>query len=145
MVKINDVWNISKNVAKYTNPLTYVMMKTTEEVITKATETAKSGNLDEMKTALAQLEISARMQELQAKIAQELAIARRIDIAEEVTIEEFYDNSGEGSLGVNANGEGIVIGASGAGRKVSKRVYTFKGFREDLNSAEEGIEQVITE
>ena len=66
-----------------------------------------------------------------ARIEQELAIARRIDCAEEVEIEEFYDTSGKGSAGLTADmkSESATLGLSGEGRRVTKRVYHFKGWR----------------
>lgn len=65
-----------------------------------------------------------------ARIARELAIARRIDTAEEVEIEEFYDSAREGQAGLNVTGKAVSLGASGAGKHVSKRVYRFKGWRD---------------
>lgn len=84
------------------------------------------------------------MAEDQAKVAQEIAIARRIDTAEEVTIEEFYDTSGEAGIGLNSNGENISLGVNGSARRVTKRIYTFKGWRdgglEAMNSLKETVE-----
>ncbi|MFZ7321281.1 hypothetical protein [Comamonas jiangduensis] len=93
------------------------------------------------KTPLAELSLESRRQEIrmsmlreQARVAQELSIARRIDLAEQVEIEEFYDNSAEGFLGVEVTGEAATLGASGSGRRVTKRIYKFNGFREDIVS-----------
>jgi len=41
-------------------------------------------------------ELEGRIAEYQARVAQEVAIAKRIDNALEVENEEFYDTSGEG-------------------------------------------------
>lgn len=68
-----------------------------------------------------------RRLEAQAKVAQEMAIASRIESAAEVQIEEYYDYSGEGKLGANVDDKGLSLGASGAGRRVSKRIYRFTG------------------
>jgi hypothetical protein len=68
------------------------------------------------------------MAELQAKVSQEVAIAHRIEVAQEVEIEEFYDSSGEGHIGLQATPEQLGFGAGGAGRKVTRRVIRFKGF-----------------
>ena len=68
-----------------------------------------------------------RMAEAQARVAQELAIAKRIEMATEVEIEEFYDIQGEGSLGVKADEKAVTLGASASGQKVCKRVYHFRG------------------
>lgn len=83
-----------------------------------------------MQQEAAKQEISLKMAELQARVAQEVAIARRIDTAEEVSIEEYYDTSGKGGIGVVAEGESTSAGISGSGKRVSKRVYTFKGWSE---------------
>ena len=72
-------------------------------------------------------EIKATVLQNQAKVEQELAIARRIDSAEEVEIEEYYDVSGSGSVGLKADEASVTIGANGDGRKVTKRVIKFKG------------------
>ncbi len=65
----------------------------------------------------------------QARVAQEIAIAKRIESAAEVEIEEYYDNSGKGSAGLSVNAETQTgsMGLSGENRRVSKRVYRFKG------------------
>jgi len=68
-----------------------------------------------------------RRLEAQAKVAQEMAIATRIERAAEVQIEEFYDYSGEGKAGLNVDDKAISLGASGSGRRVCKRVYRFTG------------------
>ncbi len=72
-------------------------------------------------------DIRARVLQNQAKAAQEMAIARRIEDAEEVEIEEYYDISGEGHVGAKASSEGVNLGASAEGRKITKRVIKFKG------------------
>src|SRR5699024_3720423 len=72
-------------------------------------------------------DIRARVLQNQAKAAQEMAIARRIENAEEVEIEEYYDMSGEGHVGAKGSNEGLSIGASAEGRKITKRVIKFKG------------------
>jgi len=64
----------------------------------------------------------------QAKVEQELAISRRIDGAEEVEIEEFYDLSGKGNAGLNTDGETVSLGFGGEGRRVTKRIIKFKGY-----------------
>jgi len=65
-----------------------------------------------------------------ARVARELAIARRIDTAEEVELEEYFDVAKEGKGGVSVDGKGASLGGSGSGKTVSKRVYRFKGWRD---------------
>ncbi|WP_139323122.1 hypothetical protein [Deinococcus marmoris] len=66
----------------------------------------------------------------QAQVARELAIARRIDTAEEVEIEEFFDISGKGQMGLQTQESGLSMGISGEGKKLSRRIYRFKGWRD---------------
>jgi hypothetical protein len=73
--------------------------------------------------------------EAQARVAQEMAIALRIQGAAEVQIEEYYDYAGEGKVGLGTDQKGFTLGASGAGRRISKRVYKFTG---SLTSAHAG-------
>ncbi|RYZ75766.1 MAG: hypothetical protein EOP06_32000 [Proteobacteria bacterium] len=75
-------------------------------------------------------ELSLPMLQLQAKVAQEVAIATRIENAEEVEIEEYFEGSGEGTAGVKNDANSLTLGMAGSGRKVVKRVYKFKGARE---------------
>ena len=112
------------------NPSGYLIAKLVERVI--GVEMTQE-EID--KTPIAELEIEARTQELaiamasaHAKFAQELAIAKRIEHAEEVEIEEFYDVSGEGSAGLKAQTGNVSLGLSGAGKKVTRRVIKFRSF-----------------
>ena len=72
-------------------------------------------------------DVRARVLQSQAKAAQEMAIAKRIEEAEEVEIEEYYDVSGEGHIGAKGDHSGLNLGASAEGRKITKRVIKFKG------------------
>ena len=74
------------------------------------------------------------MAEAQARVAQELAIAKRIEVAEEVEMEEFYDYSGEASLGLKADKQSVSLGAGASGRRVSKRIYRFKSKASNITS-----------
>lgn len=130
MVNSSDIWEATKSVMRVTNPLTAMMIDVAEKAVGKSSSISENGDIEEMKLEAMRQEISARMSEVQAKVAQELAIANRIDTAEEVTIEEFYDLSGESGIGLNAKQDSVNLGANGSGRKVTKRIYTFKGFRE---------------
>lgn len=114
----------------------------------KAAYSALSSSQDEVKAAesqgLATLEEEAKKQKIvmefqahQARVAQELAIAERIAASQEVVIEEYYDGSGKGHAGLKADGEAISIGASGEGRRVTKRVIRFNGLGEHPHSADE--------
>jgi hypothetical protein len=109
------------------------------KISSKAMEKAK--NLDELREESMKQEIRMEFSKHQARIAQELAIAKRIENALEVEIEEFYDNSGkgEGGLNVDMSTKSGGIGMSTENRRVSKRVYRFKG-KPDTESFEEIID-----
>lgn len=146
MVDKNVIWEVSKNVLRFTSPLTWLVVDATEKVIEKSSNVANKGDIEEMKQEALRQDISLKMSEAQAKVAQEISIARRIDTAEEVIIEEFYDTSGEGGIGVNLNAEGASAGISGSGRRVTKRVYTFKGWRDGgLEAVEKLFEKEVNE
>jgi hypothetical protein len=66
----------------------------------------------------------------QIMLAQNLAIAQRIETADEVEIEEYYDTSKEGTLGAKGNGDGLTFGLSASGKIIEKRIYKFKGYNE---------------
>jgi hypothetical protein len=73
--------------------------------------------------------------EIQAKIMQEIAIANRIESASEVEIEEYYGNSGEGTLGASSKDSTVSLGISGSKQNVSKRIYRFissEGLKEEI-------------
>lgn len=73
----------------------------------------------------------------QARVAQELAIAERIAASLEVVIEEYYDGSGKGHVGLKADEEILSLGAGGEGRRVTKRVIRFNGWSDASTPATE--------
>ena len=84
--------------------------------------------------------------ERQSKIIRELAISRPIDTAEKVTIEEFYEGKGEGNIGVQASNASLNVGLSGSGERVTKRIYTFEGWRDGgLKGIDEQIVALMKE
>lgn len=87
----------------------------------------KAAAPDELNHAKMQAETMASIVLAQAKAQQEQAIALRIACAEEVQIEEFYDVSGSGQLGVSMKDEGVTAGLTGDGRRVTKRIIKFTG------------------
>lgn len=95
------------------------------EAVTETSDDVKTGDLEELRNEEARQEVSMRMAERQARVAQELAIAERIRDADEVAIEEYYDTStgGEATFGVNESG--ISAGLNGKNGVVSKRIYRF--------------------
>ena len=104
-----------------------------------------NATLSELETSAMEAKITAEVLTNQAKVQQEQArasnskqqqaIATRILLAEVVEIEEYYDISGQGNLGLSADGasETITLGASLQGKKISKRVIKFSGFNNNVS------------
>jgi hypothetical protein len=65
----------------------------------------------------------------EAKVLQETAIARRIESADEVEIEEFYSVSGKGHAGLKADvvTESVTAGVGAEGMRMTRRVIKFRG------------------
>lgn len=93
---------------------------------------ANSGELAKLEAEAKRQEISLHMAKMQALVAQELAIAHRIENALEVEIEEYYEGSAKGGIGASTDGSSASLSLGGEGRKVSKRVYRFKSQRDSL-------------
>lgn len=110
------------------NPTGYVISKILEKSGNEISES--TANLDELNEKAKKVEIESKALLAQAKVEQELSIARRIMCAQEVEIEEYYDINGKGAVGLKTEQEGITFGASGEGSKVTKRIIKFSGFNE---------------
>ncbi|MHB1345796.1 MAG: hypothetical protein ACYCX3_15805 [Thermoleophilia bacterium] len=93
----------------------------------KAGEVSAEGDASALKTEDEKQELQMRMAERLAKVLQELAIAQRIEVAEEVEIEEFLDHSGEGNVGAKVGDDNLTLGLQGKGSRVVRRVIRFKG------------------
>ena len=119
------------------NPTGYLIRQLVELTSLKVaqTEADKPKEISELRAQAERQELEMRIAEAQARVAQELAIARRTETAEEVEMEEFYDNTGEGHFGAKASADGVSVGAGGSARKISKRVYRFRGFTKPSASA----------
>lgn len=102
-----------------------------------------NATLSELETSAMEAKITAEVLTNQAKVQQEQAIATRILLAEVVEIEEYYDISGKGQAGMNADmaSETISIGLSLEGKKISKRVIKFSGF--NTNVSEETLNNMM--
>ena len=110
------------------NPMAALVIqgvRAAKEAISKASEQG----VEKLSEELAKQELLLQFSQMQARIEQELAIARRIDNADEVEIEEFYDTSGKGSLDLagDAMKQSGKLSLGAEGRRVTKRVYRFKG------------------
>ena len=109
------------------NPTGYLIGLGIKKIVDEISKTDKTTSIEALKEEALRAEIKAKALLAQAKVEQELAISRRIDSAEEVEIEEFYDTSGKGNAGLNTDGETFSFGVGGEGRKVTKRIIKFKG------------------
>jgi hypothetical protein len=111
------------------NPTAYLLTQIAESTSKSVTHgvSVADKELTALRVEAERQELQMRISEAQARVAQEIAIARRIESAEEVEMEEFYDYSGEGSVGGKLDEKGLFVGAGGSGRRVSKRVYRFRG------------------
>lgn len=143
MIDSKTLQEASLQLFKWTNPLAYQIGESIVKQMKKSETAVEKGNLSELKDELLRQELSGKIAEAQARVAQELAIARRIDSAEEVEIEEYYDLQGSGNLGLSVDcaKETVGLGAHAAGRRITKRVYHFKGWREE---SEITLEQFLT-
>ena len=110
------------------NPSGYLISQIAESTSRSiaTTGSTKAQELAELRVQAERQEIEMRMAEAQAKVAQELAIAKRIENAAEVEIEEFYEYGGEAKAGLKATATSVAAELSGAGKRVSRRVYRFK-------------------
>lgn len=111
------------------NPYGYLYGKIVETVAGSVNDSGDANKLElaQLRLSAEKQELQMRMAEAQARVAQELAIAKRIEMATEVEIEEFYDIQGDGSLGIKVDEKAVTLGASASGQKVCKRVYHFRG------------------
>lgn len=109
------------------NPTGYLIGLGIKKIVESISDSDESTPISELKEEALRADIKAKALLSQAKVEQELAISRRIDSAEEVEIEEYYDTSGKGNAGLNTDGESVLLGFGGEGRKVTKRVIKFKG------------------
>ena len=108
------------------SPLLGRLMQITVGSADHAEQTAKNGTMEELRAEAERQELTMQMAERQAKVAQELALARRIESADDVEMEEFYDVSGAAHAGLKSGEGTLSVGVGGQGQKVTRRVYRFK-------------------
>lgn len=111
------------------NPYGYLFERIADAIGASVEESSEATKLElaDLRVLAEKQALQMRVAETQAKVAQELAIAKRIELAEEVEIEEFYDLHGDGSLGFKVDEKAVSLGASASAQKVSKRIYKFRG------------------
>ncbi len=138
-----SAWEITKNALRYTSPVGWLVAEGVEKAAQMVAKASDKG-VDQLKEEIAKQNLKMQFAQQQARIAQELAIAKRIDNAEEVEIEEFYDTSGKGNAAISIDqaSQSASVGVGAEGRQVTKRVYHFKGWRPQDN---EVIAQILEE
>lgn len=104
-------------------PVASVLMESAKD----AEAASDTGEISKLSEEAKRQEISLHMAKMQAQVAQELAIAHRIENADEVEIEEYYEANGKAGLGASTDGISGNLTLGGEGRKVVKRVYRFTG------------------
>ncbi|MBT2755887.1 hypothetical protein J7E71_07990 [Mesobacillus foraminis] len=127
--------------------LTSVLVQELIKSVKKSSSITDQGDLSKLENEARLQEIENRISEYQARVAQELAIAKRIETAAEVEIEEFYDTAGSGGVGLQSSPDsGFNLGVNGTGRKVTKRVYRFKGvIGSEIKGEDIVVEQELSE
>jgi hypothetical protein len=110
--------------------------KMLKKAVSSALEVSESKDMSVIDSEAHKQALELQMAHAQAKVAQELAIAQRIQNADEVVIEEYYSGEAKGNVGVTGDKKGISVGASAEGRKVTKRVYRFIGGKQKEEKTE---------
>jgi len=110
-----------------TNKIISEVFDLVKSKIGAAERVSQSNDLKLIDTEAKRQALELQMAHAQAKVAQELAIAQRIENATEVIIEEYYEDEGQGNAGVTTDEKGLTIGISGNSRKITKRIYRFVG------------------
>ena len=127
----NTALKIAKSAIYVVSPTLGRLMEVTVGSVNESRQVAERGNIDELRKEADRQELMMQMAERQAKVTQELALARRIESALEVEMEEFYDVTGSGNVGLNTDGNTFSAGIGGKGQKVTKRIFRFKGIIPD--------------
>lgn len=127
----NKVGSIAAGIGSLMFPQVFLAKKLIDLAVS-AVESDKStekSTTPELREHAERQELEQRIKQANAKIAQEYAIAARIQTAEEVEMEECYEYVASGNGGFQANlatGD-VGVTAGGETRRVSKRIYRFKG------------------
>ena len=111
------------------NPFGYALEAIINEGIEMFSNDSKNNTPYELKEKALKAEIKASVLQSQAKVEQELSIARRIDSAEEVEIEEYFDTESSKNLGLDVTADKASLSFNADNHRVTKRVIKFKGHR----------------
>ena len=108
-------------------PIVKILTEVLQDSIGKTAEITKSTDLIEVDDESKKQRFELQLAHMQAKVAQEIAIAQRIENASEVIIEEYYEGGEKGKIGITGDEKGINLGVSGEKREITKRIYKFIG------------------
>lgn len=111
----DDRKNYLGRVERYEPPFG-ATMQITLGLAEHAPPAAQSGTIGDLR-AKARQELTMRMAERQPNVAQELALARRVESGDDVEMEEFYDISGSNHVAIKTGETGTaqVLGAGPKG------------------------------
>ena len=123
----NTALQVTQKALYVVSPMLGRLMEITTGSTDETEEASKHGSIDDLRREAERQELTMHMTERQAKVAQELALARRIETADEVEMEEFYDLSGSAHAGLKTDGSTVSAGLGAQGQKVTKRIFRFKG------------------
>lgn len=120
----------------FVNPVAFAAVKAGKALYEHFTDEFSDSKIIQQLTEESQKkDLQMQMAETEAKVLQEIAIAQRIQIADQVEIEEYYDTEGQGKVGVDVKNGNCSVGTSGSGKRVSKRIFKFNGVNTELLAA----------
>ncbi|CRM99597.1 hypothetical protein [Pseudomonas sp. 34 E 7] len=123
-IEMDDVTQAAVAALKFVNSPTSFLLSAFEQTVR---ERPDSDKVEVLREETVKRELEMRMAEAEARVAQELAIARRIETADEVEMTEFFEYAGEGHAGMKVSESSVSVGVSGSGRRINKRKFVFKG------------------
>lgn len=110
------------------------LVKQLYELASDALKTSppKTKNIAGLSEEAVARELEQRIEQANARIAQEYAIAARISESAEVEIEEHYEYvaGAKGGISANIHSGDVSAEIGGASQRVSRRIYRFSGRRE---------------
>lgn len=127
-----DYWEVALEAVVAATPLIGAPVAAIIRASKDSERASETNDLQVLTEEAARQRVELQMAEMQAKVAQEMAIAQRIQSAAEVEIEEYYEGTGEGNVGIKTKDGAISLGASAKGNKVTKRIYRFKGYSDKV-------------
>ncbi|MCI5191486.1 MAG: hypothetical protein D3905_17230 [Candidatus Electrothrix sp. AS4_5] len=121
-----NYWELALEAVVATTPIIGPSAAALIRASNESKRASESNDINILNDEAEKQKVELLMAEMQARVAQEMAIAQRIQSAHEVEIEEYYEGIGEGNAGIKAAEGSINVGVGGKGSKVTKRIYRFK-------------------